>query len=279
MTNPTATERARVARASGRSGYRSASSIRRALAPIDLLIDLMAFLLSPLGWALKAMRERIGALLAHKLAAQLRRTLAHAGIPIPALCDVDLIFWVSRTKPLLRDQNFAPTGEKRKGLRGAHAERADSISIAPSPLAPIAQFAREGDGSALVSDHPYTAHLSQFSGADDRSRIRGPPWPAPKPQPQTALGLPKCGRWCWRLSASGTNKIPALWGAGIEGCDGGAISSAWPVVALPGPAPPAQVRRDQPGRWRAPPPGPASPRAAVLQRLGFAATAAASNHP
>jgi hypothetical protein len=194
MTNPTATERARVARDSGRSGFRRSININRALAPIDLLLDLMGFLLSPLGWALKAMRERIAAVLAHKLAAQLRRTLAHAGIPIPELCDVELIFWVSRTKPFLRDQNLSPTGEKRNGLSGACAERADSISNTPSPLAPIAQFAGQATRHALASNHPHTEHLPQFSGADGRSRIRGPPWPAPKPQLQTALGLPKRGR-------------------------------------------------------------------------------------
>jgi hypothetical protein len=197
MTNPTALERARVARASGRSGHRSASSIRRALAPIDLLLDLLGFLLSPLGWAMKAMRERIGALLAYKLAAQLRRTLAHAGIPIPALSDRELIFWVSRTKPLLRDKTPSPAGGKPKGMSGACAQQDDSISNAPSPLAPLSPFAREGLGAAPVSDHPHTAHLPQLSGAEERSRIRGPPWPAPTPQPQTALAHAKRGRWRW----------------------------------------------------------------------------------
>jgi hypothetical protein len=198
MTNPTATERARVARAGGRSGYRRSININRALAPIDLLIDLMGFLLSPLGWAMKEMRERIGALLAHKLATQLRRTLAHAGIPVPALCDVDLIFWVSRTKPLLRDQAPSPAGGKRKGMRGVCAQQDDSISNARSPLAPLAPIAGAVVRSASVADHPYTEHFPQLSGTDDRSRIRGPPWLTPNQNLQTALGLPKRGRACWR---------------------------------------------------------------------------------
>jgi hypothetical protein len=191
MTNPTATERARVARASGRSGFRRSININRVLAPIDLLIDTMAFLLSPLGWALKEMRQRIGALLARKLAAQLRRTLAHAGIPIPELCDVELIFWVSRTKPLLRDQTPSPTGKKPKGMSGACGDRYDSISNTPSALTPVQQFASEGVTHRRVSDHPNTDHFHSLVVSDGtntlRFRARGPPAPMLKPNPKTAL--------------------------------------------------------------------------------------------
>jgi hypothetical protein len=218
MTNPTAKERARVARASGRSGFRRSININRALAPIDLLIDLMAFLLSPLGWALKEMRQRIGALLARKLAAQLRRTLAHAGIPIPELCDVELIFWVSRTKPLARARPYAADDAP-----GAVAARARASTPRPAQAhnhpntehrASLAR--RDGRGAErLTMKRPRTAarnpgprtrppHLARRA-ATLRLRARGPPWiiqnqtqKPPWPPPSAAAGAtPTTLRLTW----------------------------------------------------------------------------------
>jgi hypothetical protein len=183
MTNPTATERARVARASGRSGFRRSININRALAPIDLLLDLLAFLLSPLGWALKEMRERIGALLARKLAAQLRRTLAHAGIPIPALSDVDLIFWVSRTKPFAKGPACRPEVAPVRATLDPSAEFGNRTAACPN-------------GWALGSSSRPPQNDKRKSA--DPVRARGPPGLTRYPNSLTALGQPKRGRNCWR---------------------------------------------------------------------------------